>query len=253
MFNVGIGNLGKYNEGELVGEWLKLPVSKKELETFLREKVKLQLTQKEVEEALTKDGFCYEEYMINDYETDLPIRVSEYTNLTTLNLLAMVSEKVNNMEAVEAYIESQDIDDIKEIINIMLQEENIPFYAYEEDYGNLTNEEKYGMSKAEWTGLQEILDKYNVSYYFDYEKYGADDNVILYDSGYIDISDMNNIDLNYYSLEEIKKELNYNDERFENIGFKSVKEKQIEYIKKKSDERTIISKEIEESDEMEVW
>ena len=63
---------------------------------------------------------------------------------------------------------------------------------------------------------------------------------------------MNNIDLNYYSLEEIKKELNYNKEEFENIGFKSVKEKQIENIKKDLDERTIISEEIEESDEMEV-
>ena len=31
MLNVWIGNLGKYNEGELVGEWLELPVSKKEL------------------------------------------------------------------------------------------------------------------------------------------------------------------------------------------------------------------------------
>ena len=30
MLNVWIGNLGKYNEGELVGEWLELPVSKKE-------------------------------------------------------------------------------------------------------------------------------------------------------------------------------------------------------------------------------
>ena len=45
MLNVWIGNLGKYNEGELVGEWLELPVSKKELDAFLREKVGLQLTQ----------------------------------------------------------------------------------------------------------------------------------------------------------------------------------------------------------------
>lgn len=34
MLNVWIGNLGKYNEGELVGEWLELPVSKKELDIF---------------------------------------------------------------------------------------------------------------------------------------------------------------------------------------------------------------------------
>lgn len=107
MLNVWIGNLGKYNEGELVGEWLELPVSKKELDTFLREKVGLQLTQKEVDEALAKDGVCYEEYMINDYETDLPIKVSEYSNLNMLNLLAMASEKVDNMEAIEAYIDAQ--------------------------------------------------------------------------------------------------------------------------------------------------
>ena len=132
MLNVWVGNLGKYNEGELVGDWLNLPVSKKELETFLREKVGLQLTQEEVDKALAKDGVCYEEYMINDYETDLPIKVSEYSNLTMLNLLALASEKVNNMEAVETCIDAQSTDDIGEIINVMLQEDDIPYYNYEE-------------------------------------------------------------------------------------------------------------------------
>ena len=206
MLNVWIGNLGKYNEGELVGEWLELPVSKKELDTFLREKVGLQLTQDEVEKALAENGVCYEEYMINDYETDLPIKVSEYTNLTMLNLLALASERVNNMEAVEAYIDSQGTDDIEEIINIMLQEDDIPFYSYEEDSEYLSNEEKYGMSKANWSGLQDVLDQHNVSDYFDYERYGADDDVILYDTGYLDSIESGNIDLHYYSLEEIKKD-----------------------------------------------
>ena len=68
MLNVWIGNLGKYNEGELVGEWLELPVSKKDLDAFSREKVGLQLTQEEVDKALVETGVCYEEYMINDYE-----------------------------------------------------------------------------------------------------------------------------------------------------------------------------------------
>ena len=162
MLNVWIGNLGKYNEGELIGEWLELPVSKKELNTFLKEKVGLQLTQAEVEKALAEDGVCYEEYMINDYETDLPIRVSEYSNLMMLNLLAMSSERVNNMEAVEAYIEYQGIYDIEEIINVMLQEDEIPFYPYEPTYENLSNGEKYGISKAIWSGLDEILEKYEV-------------------------------------------------------------------------------------------
>lgn len=211
MLNVWIGNLGKYNEGELVGEWLELPVSKKELDTFLREKVGLQLTQEEVEKALTEDGVCYEEYMINDYETDLPIKVSEYSNLNMLNLLAMASEKVNNMEAVEAYIEYQGTDDIEEIINVMLQEDNIPFYPYEENSENLSNEEKYGMSKAIWNGLDEILEKYYVTDCFDYEKYGMDDDVSLYENGYLENGACGDIDLHYYSLEEIKEELGYDE------------------------------------------
>ena len=32
--------------------------------------------------------------MINDYETDLPIKISEYSNLTMLNLLAIASERM---------------------------------------------------------------------------------------------------------------------------------------------------------------
>ena len=100
MLKVWIGNLGKYNEGELVGEWLELPVSKKELNTFLREKVGLQLTQEEVEKSLAETGNCYEEYMINDYETDLPIKISEYENLDNLNLLATISENVSDMDSM---------------------------------------------------------------------------------------------------------------------------------------------------------
>lgn len=332
MLNVWIGNLGKYNEGELVGEWLELPVSKKELDTFLREKVGLQLTQKEVDEALAKDGICYEEYMINDYETDLPIKVSEYSNLSMLNLLAMASEKVDNMEAIEAYIDAQNTDDIEEIINIMLQENDIPFYSYDEDSEFLSNEEKYGMTKANFNGVQQVLEEYNITDYFDYEEYGNDFDVTLYDSGYIDTTAMSEVDLHRYSLEEIKDELDYNEEEiehkklkivykevgkdpvvmeiddtledkqklvgglievvpykenlllicneegkitnlkpniqfdydyiagncfivgddFENAGFKSVEENQIENIKKDLEDRTIILEEIEETDEMEV-
>ena len=305
MLNVWIGNLGKYNEGELVGEWLELPVSKKELDTFLREKVGLQLTQEEVDKALAEDGVCYEEYMINDYETDLPIKVSEYSNLTMLNLLALASERVNNMEAVEAYIDSQSTDDIEEIINIMLQEDEIPFYSYEEDSEYLSNEEKYGMSKANWTGLQEVLDQHNVASYFDYERYGADDDVTLYDSGYLDNYEANKLKIVYKEVGkdpvvmeiddtlEAKQKLvgglievvPYKDnlllicneegkitnlkpnlqfdydyiagncfvvgDDYENGGFKSVEESQIEDIKKDLEDRTIILEEMEETEEME--
>ena len=49
------------------------------------------------------------------------------------------------------------------------------------------------MSKANWSGLQDVLDQHNVSDYFDYERYGADDDVILYDTGYLDSIESVNI------------------------------------------------------------
>src|SRR5574344_2139293 len=154
MLNVWVGNFGKYNEGELVGDWLELPKTKDEIDKFLKENVGLQLTQKEVDEALAKDGVCYEEYMINDYETDLPVYIGEYESLRELNLLAKIAENVENMDAVEAFLEAEGDVSIEELINIMLQEDDIPFYEYEVTEGNyntLSNAEKYGMIKAELT------------------------------------------------------------------------------------------------------
>lgn len=37
MINVYITNLGKYNEGCLVGKWLKLPATDEEIEEVLKE------------------------------------------------------------------------------------------------------------------------------------------------------------------------------------------------------------------------
>lgn len=35
MLNIYITNLGKYNEGELIGEWAEFPVNEEELEEIL--------------------------------------------------------------------------------------------------------------------------------------------------------------------------------------------------------------------------
>ena len=172
MLNVWIGNLGKYNEGELVGEWLELPVSKKELDTFLREKVGLQLTQEEVEMSLAENGVCYEEYMINDYETDLPIQISEYENLDNLNLLATIAENVNDMDAINAYVDSQGEMTIEELANLMEQEDNIAYYRFSNDNLFMSSEEKMGYEMAEITGLLATLQKMQIEDFFDFEGYG---------------------------------------------------------------------------------
>lgn len=76
-FEAFVTNLGKYNEGALVGEWVKFPITEDEL--------------KEVFERIgigSKDefGHVYEEWFITDYEC--PVHgvydmLSEYESLDT--------------------------------------------------------------------------------------------------------------------------------------------------------------------------
>ena len=329
MLNVWIGNLGKYNEGELVGEWLKLPVSKQELDTFLREKVGLQLTQAEVDKALEEEGVCYEEYMINDYETDLPIKISEYENLDNLNLLATIAENVNDMDAINAYVDSQGEMTLEELANLMEQEDDIAYFRFSNDSSSMSAEEKMGYEMADATGLLSTLQKLQIEEFFDFEGYGSsweNGDITILDNGYIDFGD-SDIDLNRYTLEELKEQYDleetkklkvifkevekdpvvmeiddtleakqklvggliesvpYKDDLllvcneegkitnlkpnlqfdydyiagncfivgddYENSGFKSIEESQVEDIKKDLEDRTIVIEELEEDEEME--
>ena len=224
MLNVWIGNLGKYNEGELVGEWLKLPVSKQELDTFLREKVGLQLTQAEVDKALEEEGVCYEEYMINDYETDLPIKISEYENLDNLNLLATIAENVNDMDAINAYVDSQGEMTLEELANLMEQEDDIAYFRFSNDSSSMSAEEKMGYEMADATGLLSTLQKLRIEEFFDFEGYGSsweNGDITILDNGYIDFGD-SDIDLNRYTLEELKEQYDLEETKKLKVIFKEV-------------------------------
>lgn len=58
-----ITNLGKYNEGELVGKWIELPIDEDEFEEELKE-----IGIGEEDEF----GQVYEEYFWTDWECDIP-------------------------------------------------------------------------------------------------------------------------------------------------------------------------------------
>jgi antirestriction protein len=79
MFNVFITNLGKYNEGELIGKWLALPCEDIEAE---------------LAEIGVVPGTLYEEYFITDYENDVDYQVGEYESLGHLNELAEDLERI---------------------------------------------------------------------------------------------------------------------------------------------------------------
>ena len=92
MLKIYIANLGKYNEGELVGKWVELPCEN------LGEVLK---------EIGVVDGTAYEEYAIHDYESDIEgLEIGEYDNIFSLNEIA---EKLNELlgydkKWLEAYL-----------------------------------------------------------------------------------------------------------------------------------------------------
>ena len=94
-FRVFITNLGKYNEGELVGKWLDLPCDDIESELAI---------------IGVADDSQYEEYFITDYENDWDYPVDEYEDLWQLNefaeQLANVDDKGDG-DWLAAYMEAE--------------------------------------------------------------------------------------------------------------------------------------------------
>ena len=81
-FEAYVTNLGKYNEGALVGEWVKFPTTEEELKAVF-ERIGIGKPD--------EFGHVYEEWFITDYEC--PIYgihdiLGEYSSLDKLNYLA---------------------------------------------------------------------------------------------------------------------------------------------------------------------
>lgn len=84
MLRIYLTNLGKYNEGMLIGEWVDLPVSEEELEKVFK---RIGINDE------------YEEYFITDYESDIDgLKVGEYENVDDLNELAEALEDLDSEE-----------------------------------------------------------------------------------------------------------------------------------------------------------
>jgi len=72
-----ITNLGKYNEGELVGKWHNFPTTKEEIAQTFRE--------------IGIDGIRYEEFFITDYDCEvegISDHLGEYSSIDEINYLA---------------------------------------------------------------------------------------------------------------------------------------------------------------------
>ena len=153
MINLYIANLGKYNEGQLVGAWVALPVAKDELARILREEVKI--------------NEMYEEWAVHDYECDIDgVEISEWANIWELNELAERLGKTDeyNRKIIESCLEVFGGDVFDYVDNT---DEFILLEGVETDYD-------LGYYYVEEAGIYDLKSLGSLSNYIDYERFGRD-------------------------------------------------------------------------------
>lgn len=93
-----VANLGKYNEGELVGSWISLPMDEGEISDILTKEVGVTLDPEEAFLRGQSGERVYEEYAIHDWESDYLSSVDEFQDIWVLNERAELIEGWNDYE-----------------------------------------------------------------------------------------------------------------------------------------------------------
>ena len=162
-FAAFVTNLGKYNEGELVGEWVKFPTTPEEMQAVF----------KRIGIGETDDFGCvYEEWFITDYDCyvdGLYDKLSEYSNLDELNYLA---SKLDDMMQYDydkfcaAVYMGDHTSSIQDLINLT---ENLDCYDVYPDIEDDEDLGRYYLEEVDASLVPEHLRNY-----IDYEAYGRD-------------------------------------------------------------------------------
>ena len=158
VFEAYITNLGKYAEGQLVGETLKFPATTEEVQSLLKN--------------IGVDGVRYEEFFITAFDGDvmgLYDYLTEYENLDELNHLAHLISELDSdeIETLEAALNKGDhTSSVTDIINLV---HNLDCY---ELHPGVTDDETLGRIYVEDMERLEVPE--DIINYFDFEAYGRD-------------------------------------------------------------------------------
>ena len=158
VFEAYITNLGKYAEGQLVGETLKFPATTEEVQSLLKN--------------IGVDGVRYEEFFITAFDGDvmgLYGYLTEYENFDELNHLAHLISELDSdeIETLEAVLNKGDhTSSVADIINLV---HNLDCY---ELHPGVTDDETLGRIYVEDMERLEVPE--DIINYFDFEAYGRD-------------------------------------------------------------------------------
>lgn len=180
-FEAFVTNLGKYSEGELVGEWVQFPTSEEELKKVF-ERIGIG--------SADAFGQVYEEWFITDYEC--PVHgvydmLGEYESLDKLNYFASRIDEMDKwkQEKFVAIMESgcDEVSDIDDLINLTY---NLDCYDFIPD---IHDESDLGYYYVHDAGIYSEKELGPLASYIDYERFGRDvamdENGRFTDEGYI--------------------------------------------------------------------
>ena len=155
-----ITNLGKYNEGELVGKWHNFPTTKEEIAQTFRE--------------IGIDGIRYEEFFITDYDCEvegISDHLGEYSSIDEINFLASKLDGMKSweIELFEAATETGDYcGSMKDLINLTDNLDCFDFMA------GVNDDYDIGYYWVEESGCYDTKNMGNLTNYIDYERFGRD-------------------------------------------------------------------------------
>lgn len=172
MLEAFVTNLGRYNEGYLDGEYLKLPATTEEVQALLK--------------RIHADGVRYEEIFITDYITDIPGLhdcLGENESIDELNYLAALLDDLEEWE-VEKFSAAVDFGDYTSVPALINLTQNLDCFEF---YPDVNNEDDLGRFYIEEMCTLEIPE--HLANYIDYEAYGRDMSLDEYgrftDGGYV--------------------------------------------------------------------
>lgn len=193
-FEAFITNLGKYNEGELIGEWVKFPI-----------------TNDEIQEVFKRIGIGrrYEEWFITDYECPDPgiyDTLGEYESLSELNYLA--NQIIELDESEEFWQTVLDLGEytgsVQDLINLT---ENLDCFDY---LPGVTDDSDLGYYWIEESGCYDTKTMGALSNYIDYESFGRDirfnESGLFTDNGYIRLNGNHFVEVYDGNIENIPEE-----------------------------------------------
>lgn len=142
-----ITNLGKYNEGCLIGKWITFPIDEDDLQAVFDE---IGINEQ------------YEEFFFTDWDCEIDLNFGEYVSIDYVNEITKALENWDE-DLLKAACEIWDID---EILNN--SPDNYSFYS------DIRNDYDLGYYWIEESGCYDLSKLGNLSNYFDYEAFGRD-------------------------------------------------------------------------------